>query len=130
MRNKFFEKRKTLRHEIELVVSITQDGKLVSSSNLFKNISTLGCLVIVANHFKFKQGDKVILQFENERLLKEFNLVLDPIDAEVKHFDNSNETFVGFEFFNVSDKNKKIIQELIDNKFILKKFPKSWQISK
>jgi c-di-GMP-binding flagellar brake protein YcgR len=124
------EKRKTVRHNVEFVVSIIKDGKLVSPNNNFKDLSTLGCLILIANHFKFKRGDKVILQIEDEILLKEFNLILDPIEAEVKHFDNNNETFVGFVFLNISDRNQKILQSIIDNKFILKKFPKLWQISR
>ncbi len=73
-----------------------------------------------------------MLLIEDERLLKEFNLMLEPIEAEVRHFENENENenLVGLVFINMTDSNKRILQRIIDNKFMLKKFPKSWQISK
>ena len=124
------EKRKSQRHNVEFIVSIIKDEKIISKNNNFKNLSAFGCLIVVTNNFEFNCGEIVVLQFEDEVLLKEFNLILDPIEAEVRHVENDNETCVGFKFLNISDRNQKILQNIIDNKFILKKFPKSWQITK
>ena len=124
------EKRIAERHTVEFFVSIYKDNKLVSSKNVFKDISLTGCLVFIANDFKFKINDRVILHIEEERLMKEFNLILDPVQAEVKRFDDNSSLIVGFEFINMSEKNQKIINRMIENKFILKKFPKSWQLTR
>ena len=67
--------------------------------------------------------------FEDELLIND--LVFEPIEAVVRHI-TTNElvALVGFEFINVSLKNKKTIKSIIDNKFLIKKFPKAWQISR
>lgn len=124
------EKRKSPRHEIDFVVSLYKNGTLVAPNNRFKNISITGALISISRAFDFNIGEKYILILEEERLLKEFNLVLDPIEGQVKHKDESNEYLVGFYFSNLTDKNKRILKEIIENKFMWKKFPKSWQISK
>lgn len=128
--NKSSENRKTVRHDIDFIVSLYKNGSLVAPNNRFKNISTSGALISISREFDFKLGEKYILILEEERLLKEFNLLLDPIEAQVKHKDQSNEYLVGFSFCNITDKNKRIIKKIIENKFMLKNFPKSWQISK
>lgn len=124
------DKRKFSRHTIEFVVSIYNNGKLISPNNSFKNISLNGALLLISNDHDFKRGDKFILLIEDEKLMREFNLILDPIEVEEKHFEKDNENLVGVSFVNITDKNKRIIQKLIDNKFLLKNFPKSWQITK
>ena len=124
------DKRKFSRHTIEFVVSIYNNGKLISPNNSFKYISLNGALLLISNDHDFKRGDKFILLIEDEKLMREFNLILDPIEVEEKHFEKDNENLVGVSFVNITDKNKRIIQKLIDNKFLLKNFPKSWQITK
>ncbi|WP_397601083.1 PilZ domain-containing protein [Silvanigrella sp.] len=126
------ENRKSARHDIEFVVSLYRNGVLLSPNNSFKNISIHGALLNISNNYIFKCGERVVLLIEDERLLKEFNLMLEPIEAEVRHFENENENenLVGLVFINMTDSNKRILQRIIDNKFMLKKFPKSWQISK
>ncbi|MGY3803203.1 PilZ domain-containing protein [Pigmentibacter ruber] len=124
------EKRKSVRHEIDFIVSLYRNGSLVAPNNRFKNISTTGALISISREFNFILGDKYILILEEDRLLQEFNLILDPIEAQVKHKDQSNEYLVGFSFCNITDRNKRIIKKIIENKFMLKNFPKSWQISK
>ncbi len=124
------ENRKSARHNVEFVVSLYRNGTLLSPNNSFKNISIHGALLKISNNYSFKCGERLFLLIEDERLLKEFNLMLDPIEAEVKHFENDNENLVGLVFLNLTESNKRILQRIIDNKFILKKFPKSWQISK
>ncbi|KAB8038940.1 hypothetical protein GCL60_08765 [Silvanigrella paludirubra] len=124
------ENRKSARHNVEFVVSLYRNGTLLSPNNSFKNISIHGALLKISNNYSFKCGERLVLIIEDERLLKEFNLMLDPIEAEVKHFENENENLVGLVFFNMTESNKRILQRIIDNKFMLKKFPKSWQISK
>jgi len=124
------ENRKSARHNVEFVVSLYRNGTLISPNNSFKNISIHGALLKISNNYSFKFGERLFLLIEDERLLKEFNLILDPIEAEVKHFENENENLVGLVFLNMTESNKRILQRIIDNKFMLKKFPKSWQISK
>ncbi len=128
--DKSSEKRKTVRHDIDFIVSLYKNGTLVAPNNRFKNISTSGALISISREFDFKLGEKYILILEEERLLKEFNLLLDPIEGQVKHKDQNNEYLVGFSFCNITDRNKRIIKKIIENKFMLKNFPKSWQISK
>lgn len=122
------EKRKATRYNIEFLVSIFKDNICVSQSNNVKDMSVLGCLIVVTNQYKFGYGDSVVLKMEEEKLLKEFNLVLDPIEANVKHIKDN--FLIGLEFKNITEKNKKILNDIIEKKYILKKFPKSWQISK
>ena len=124
------ENRKSARHNVEFVVSLYRNGTLLSPNNSFKNISIHGALLKISNNYSFKCGERLVLIIEDERLLKEFNLMLDPIEAELNHFENENENLVGLVFFNMTESNKRILQRIIDNKFMLKKFPKSWQISK
>ncbi|RDB35446.1 PilZ domain-containing protein [Spirobacillus cienkowskii] len=123
------DKRKSIRHEVELVVSISINQKIVAKNNVFKNLSESGCLVSISNKYNFKVGDKVTVLFEDELLIND--LVFEPIEAVVRHI-TTNElvALVGFEFINVSLKNKKTIKSIIDNKFLIKKFPKAWQISR
>ncbi|APJ02520.1 PilZ domain-containing protein [Silvanigrella aquatica] len=128
MRQKADEKRKALRHNVEFIVSIYKNGKLVAPNNRIKNLSVLGCLIVVANKYKFKIGDKVILKIEEQQLLKKFNLLLDSIHAIVRHFDNHNEAYMGLEFMSINDDEKIIIEKIIENKSLLKSFPKSWQL--
>ncbi|WGL61505.1 PilZ domain-containing protein [Pigmentibacter sp. JX0631] len=127
---KKIEKRKNVRHEIDFIVSLYRNGTLVAPNNRFKNISTAGALISISREFDFIIGERYILILEEDRLLQEFNLTLDPIEALVKHKDQSNEFLVGFSFCNITDRNKRIIKKIIDNKFMLKNFPKSWQITK
>jgi c-di-GMP-binding flagellar brake protein YcgR len=123
------DKRKSVRHEIQLVVSISINQKIVAKNSVFKNLSDSGCLVSISNEYNFKVGDKVTVLFEDEFLVSD--LVFEPIEAVVKHITATESvTLIGFEFINVSLKNKKTIKSIINNKFLLKKFPKVWQITR
>ena len=124
------DKRKNLRHEIDFVVSLYRNGSLIAPNNRFKNISITGALISISREFDFILGERYILILEEDRLLQEFNLTLDPIEAQVKHKDQNNELLVGFSFCNITERNKRILKKIIENKFMLRNFPKSWQITK
>lgn len=130
MTKKIQERRRSVRHKVEFLVSAYKAEKLVIRKTHVQDISNIGCMIVAHHESTLHIGDLVVLQIEDLFLKRKFGFCLDPIKAVVTRVTQEEHIQVGFEFLDVSEKNKIFINYIVEYGPLLKEFPQSWQFLK